>query len=960
VALAFSDLADELAATSWPGTFRRQQTEALDALESVWAGEQTRAWLALPPGAGKTLVGLEAARRLGRPTVIFGPNTAIQSQWIAQWSSFEPATTPAGSGRDLGTPITALTYQSLAVFDPDAEVDEEGHDTTQGGPPPTSRHIDRLHPNGLALVETLRTAGPITLILDEAHHLLEVWGALLAELLDVIPDAYVIGLTATPPQTLSADQAALVDRLFGHPIYQASVPGLVRDGYLAPFAELSWLTTPTPAERDWLAAQAERFTELRTDVMTPEFATVGLFDWLDRRFVDRSTEFGSPLSWARLERTKPELATAALRLHHAGLMGLPDGGRIREEHRREPTAADWVAVLDDYVRQFLRRSSDPVDVAALERIKQALPSIGYRLTRNGIRAGRSPMDRVLARSEAKTHGAIEIVAWEAGALGSRLRALVLCDHERATATLPARLRGVLDPQAGSARLLLENLVADPRTAEYAPVMVTGRTVAAAADTARAFVAWVGGEVELSPIPAEATGVVEIAGRWTSRTWVKLVTRFFEEGRCRVLVGTRALLGEGWNAPSVNTLIDLTTATTPTAVVQTRGRALRTDPDWPEKVATNWSVVCVSEDHPGGDADWGRFVRKHDGYLAADRTGEIVDGVAHVDDSFSPYKPPPAADFDALNAAMLERSIDHASTREAWQIGTPYADRFVHELRIRPGRMVRRVADATQPPDLVPAERGLAHGERLDGRRRRESASPATLADIDAPGWMYGFSIFGAIFLIGVPIAAATEAWVGWLSVPVSVALCFYLTSRYKRRLRARELGRLLTTTAEQPADLAVIAYAVADALKLTDDSPVGADAVRIDVDASGTYRAVLTGVDVEVTRTFVTALDEALSPIGSPRYVIPRYVLDPPDDPADAGRKWLTDEPEPNAAVYHAVPSVFGVNGRRAAAFERAWGRWVSSGSVLYTGSPEGAGILVAQRGADPMDSTTLLRIGWA
>ena len=39
----------------------------------------------------------------------------------------------------------------------------------------------------------------------------------------------------------------------------------------------------------------------------------------------------------------------------------------------------------------------------------------------------------------------------------------------------------------------------------------------------------------------------------------MVTRFFEDGRCQVLVGTRGLLGEGWDARRVTGLVDLTTA-----------------------------------------------------------------------------------------------------------------------------------------------------------------------------------------------------------------------------------------------------------------------------------------------------------------------------------------------------------------------------------------------------------------
>ena len=962
------------AATSWPGVLRRQQSEALSALEAVWEQGRHRAWLALPPGAGKTLVGLEAARRLGRRTIIFAPNTAIQAQWGTEWASFTPATVRVGSSRALDGPVTALTYQSLAVFDPDAEVDEEGHATLAAAGPGTAPNrsqnlLGRLHPNGRALVDALHDAGPITLVLDEAHHLLEVWGALLAELLDLLPDAHVIGLTATPPQTLTADQADLVDRLFGHPIYSASVPGLVRDGYLAPFAELAWLVQPTPYEDDWLGTEAERFAELRTDLLDPEFATVGLFEWLDRRFVSRSGEHGSTVPWQRLERTRPDLATAAVRLHVSGLLGLPQGARVREEHRRQPSSSDWVAVLDDYVRHFLNNSADPIDHKALDRIRQALPSIGYQLTRRGIRSGRSPVDRVLARSEAKTHGAIEIIAWEASTLGDRMRALVLCDHERASATLPARLVGVLNPEAGSARLVLENLVRDPQTAALAPMLITGRTVAAGAETARRFVAWSAGDVDLDPIPADVGPVVEITGQWSSRVWVSLVTRFFEQGSCQVLIGTRGLLGEGWNAPSVNTLVDLTTATTPTAVVQTRGRALRTDHSWPDKVATNWSVVCVSEKHPGGDADWGRFVRKHDGYLAVDTAGEIIDGVAHVDDGFSPYRPPPVTEFDRLNTSMLERAAALDRIREAWQVGTPYVDQFRHELRVihlRPTRTSERALPGDPdrgrtPPVLVAAERGVAQISGTSrGPERRRPMTPAERAElIDT-----GFPRVAGRALLTTGIAAAVgfllSASLVFLGLAAMAWTLGLLAARQVHHRRNEEAaGRLLRDAADASADLESLAFAVADGLQLAGLAPEGAEHVTIEIDHDGVYRATLTGVPVEVSALFATSLDEVLAPLGSSRYVVPRYVMTPSADLRESGRAWLDGEDRPNAVVYHAVPSVLGANARRVAAFRRAWNRWVSAGQPVYTDSPEGAGVLAAQRGQQPTAVTTLTRVAW-
>lgn len=951
------DLADDFAAMSWPGRLRRQQAEALNALDATWRNGGRRAWLALPPGAGKTLVGLEAARRLGRRTVIFGPNTAIQVQWLSEWAAFTPARVPISDDRSLSTPITALTYQSLAVFDPDAEVDEEGHETIAvAGLRRGSSLIARLHANGQALVDALHNAGPITLVLDEAHHLLEVWGALLAELLDALPDAHVIGLTATPPQTLTAGQSDLVDRLFGHPIYQASVPGLVKDGHLAPFAELAYLVAPTPAEAEWLRSEAERFAELRTDLTDPGFATVGLFEWLDARLVTRGGEHGSRISWTHLEKTRPELASAAVRLHVAGLLGLPDGARVREEHRRDPTPEDWVAVLDDYLQGFLQRAENPVDQHAAERIRYAMPALGYRVTKRGIRAGRSPVDRVLARSEAKTHAAVEIAAWAASELGSGLRALALCDHERASATLPARLVGVLDPNAGSARLTLENLAADPRTAALDPMLITGRTVAAPAATARRFTTWAAGEASLDPVDPYAAGIVEITGAWTSRVWVRLITRYFEAGQCRVLVGTRGLLGEGWNAPRINTLIDLTTATTPTAVVQTRGRALRTDPAWPGKVATNWSVVCVSDEHPGGSADWSRFARKHEGYLAVDHAGQVIDGVAHVDDRFSPYAPPPPDEFDAVNARMLERSVDLAGIREAWRVGEPYEDRFVHELRIRPQRNAQQThpalaAIAAIPPALVPADSGIVPSADLHGRRRH--TFDGRLAEPNLA--VVASALIGTGSGLATIAGAVGGSSAALLAFPAA-ALAAGLTYR---GTQATSAGRLIAATAARPADLESIAGAVADGLKLAAISPVGSEALWIELDPDGLYRAALSEVSVDVSQLFVSALDEVLAPIGSPRYVIPRYVLSRPTNLRRAGRRLLKGAAEPNGVVYHAVPSLLGVNAKYARAFERAWARWVSNGSALYTGSPEGAGVLAAYRGHDPFGVTTLLRLAW-
>src|SRR5699024_8253603 len=138
-----------------PYALRPHQVRALDALDEAVASGRRRCWVALPPGAGKTLVGLEVVRRLGNPAVVFVPNTAIQSQWCIESDAYQPDS--AGTDRQLSSPVTVLTYQSLATFDTDeASAARDADGDTAGivggsGAADGDGLVDRLHPNGQAL-----------------------------------------------------------------------------------------------------------------------------------------------------------------------------------------------------------------------------------------------------------------------------------------------------------------------------------------------------------------------------------------------------------------------------------------------------------------------------------------------------------------------------------------------------------------------------------------------------------------------------------------------------------------------------------------------------------------------------------------------------------------------------------------------------------------------------------------
>src|SRR3954451_24238267 len=99
----------------FPGEWRRYQELALEAFEVDRHQGRRRTHIVAPPGSGKTLLGMEIVRRLGKRALVLVPNSAIQGQWLhgpSRWGS-EPGVSTA----DADAPIACLTYQALARLD---------------------------------------------------------------------------------------------------------------------------------------------------------------------------------------------------------------------------------------------------------------------------------------------------------------------------------------------------------------------------------------------------------------------------------------------------------------------------------------------------------------------------------------------------------------------------------------------------------------------------------------------------------------------------------------------------------------------------------------------------------------------------------------------------------------------------------------------------------------------------
>jgi hypothetical protein len=282
----------------------------------------------------------------------------------------------------------------------------------------------------------------------------------------------------------------------------------------------------------------------------------------------RSADDDAQVPWEDFQHRSPRLARAGVRFLGSAGLALPEGAPRGEAYRRPPDLEDWLALLEDYALRCLHPSAERAAGDRYAAVAAALGELGFRLTRQGIRRGTSEVDRLLTGSQAKAIGLVEVLASEMESRGDALRALVLCDAELAEAKPDPLLGGVLDPASGTARHALVALGADARTAPLRPLVVSGRglrCLPADADVLlAALVEHAEAHLALPEWSAEPDGVLvslrSSGAEWVPRAWVELATRVLESGVSGVLIGTRALLGEGWDCPAVNCLVDLTVAT----------------------------------------------------------------------------------------------------------------------------------------------------------------------------------------------------------------------------------------------------------------------------------------------------------------------------------------------------------------------------------------------------------------
>ncbi|MDN3442912.1 DEAD/DEAH box helicase family protein [Microbacterium sp. APC 3901] len=940
----------------FPGTLRTYQAEVLERLAPGAAGPLH---IVAPPGSGKTLLGLLLAAREGHRTLVLSPTVTIRQQWVRTAESLTPEAAAVSDDPSQIGDLTALTYQLLSVtgdgspFDDLARavwveeltargraeadastwlaelaVDNPGRYRT--GIRTRSRRLRSrfarrrpaelarvLHPNAVALIDRLVAAGVRTVVLDECHHLLDHWAIVVAYLAGRIRESGVepllIGLTATLPSPDDETEFENYSQLLGEVDYEVPTPAVVKEGHLAPYRDHVLFTEPTPAEAGFI----RRHEALLHDMITRVLSTPDAVSYLEQQLQPADGSYDAAASVTRLDRAFSADFTLA---RSCAVV-------LREVAPRHPlipaippvlldrcTTDDLLTVLSRFAQA--RLLADPAAARQWEHVRRSLADFGYALTDRGIRRGRNPVESTLALSAAKDHAAVEILRRELdGPDGDRIRAVVVTDFVE-----HGNNRGLAGDAPAGALRTFDLLSVDDVTAGLRPVLLTAQhlrvRVEDAVVLADALVELLGAPVDVT----DGTGPVrdlEVRGVGSGRV-VAAVSELIRRGDVRLLVGTRGLLGEGWDCPAVNTLIDLTTVATSSGTQQLRGRTLRLDPAWPGKVAHNWSVVCSIPSHVDLDdsSEPARLRRRHSHLwgLSADGDGRIVSGLGHAlpTAAFDMWErvldKDTSASIDDLDALLRERWPTRSSTRTEWRIGDRYEprERQVVAIRRTPRAPLLRTAQAARAGALGAFVAGTAGVGGLIGMLIASGADVAPLL------WI-------ALALAGGTVAATVSS--------------------------LRMLARLLRDR-RRPAEI-YRAAAIAVARTLHDAERIGrvdeavivarpdtADPTRIHIELGGS---------ADDARVIADAVEELFAPVRTPRFLLR---IDSAGLPRLRPLERLADRLSPGRTLL-AVPRLIARRRGDAERFREHWQALIGTCTLHELTGTQGLALLRVARSAD-------------
>lgn len=568
------------------GKWRLYQQKFLDDIEIHLDDKKLNVVAA--PGAGKTTLGIEIVQRLKNPALILSPSITIKNQWKQRLvQSFLPENANADwvstNIKNIAA-ITSTTYQAV-------------HSVMK------TREMTK------AFIESLKQHGVKTLVLDESHHLRKEWYRSLEYICKSLaaPDFRVVSLTATPPYDVTGSEWNNYYSLCGPVDAEISIPELVKNGDLCPHQDLIWFSDLTEEEKNFVFD----FEKNRRD----------FFDYINKE-ADFSYAVKTSVFVADYENNTELIYddtdfTISIISYLLSLDDMDMSAKILSE---------FLCIKPEQIPKFNYETAETLFNGVLGKYKNYFKNVSnlkamlkeYKLLKTSTRVdfvGEADLKKLFALNKNKLDSIVEITKLEFGILKEDLREVVLLDYIGGKNAAGLNVLSVFENVFDFAKKSLNNVKAGILTGSL--VVIPSNQKTALYDLLKKYE--IKKENVLTTEFKENYIRVESYG---SANIVPVITELFSHGGINVLIGTQALLGEGWDAPCVNTLIIASTVGSYMLSNQMRGRALRVDKRNLNKNSDIWHLVSLYH-------RLGEYEESCDLSIAKKRF-ETFEGISHFD------------------------------------------------------------------------------------------------------------------------------------------------------------------------------------------------------------------------------------------------------------------------------------------------------------------------------------------
>ena len=795
------------------GTFRDYQQKVLDNSNKYLKNKKIH--IVAAPGSGKTILGLELISRLKEPALIFSPTITIKNQWKSRFDMFVENEEELDSlfSLNLKKPLllTSTTYQSLhsamnklKTTTEDAEGDDENFEEEK---------IENFE--NFDLIKTVKKCGIKTICLDEAHHLRNEWHKALVEFLGTLGnDINIIALTATPPYDSDDGEWNKYISLCGEIDQEVLVPELVQKKNLCKHQDFVYCNFPTEKEIE-VAKQYQEKTNLaiKTIAESEQFQNIlNLSVNIFKNDKDKFLEYLPMFSGAYLIAENFEIpldSNVSKYLKNNTSYGTYSLANVLK----------WINDLKSNSAFYGQEYYESFELILKEH---------DLISKNKIYLGSNPkINKEIMTSQSKMQSILEIIKHEKENLKDNLRMLILTDFIKRAGLKSVGTENKIDNI--SVVSIFE--YARRENPETNIAVLCGTLIIIRNNILKEFEATCQKYgCKYTSKPLQNTDYVEcVFNGVNNKSKVNIITELFQAGHIQIVVGTKSLLGEGWDSPNINSLIFASFVGSFMLSNQVRGRAIRIDNNQPNKISNIWHLVTVMPNENSSSeeicsynlTDYQTLERRFKTFLAPNyETNEIEYGIERCQIPLTFNQ----ENLTEYNERILSLAADRENTSKSWDI-----------------------ALGNEPCEVI-------QGNFV---KAKSKAPFIGLYDFLKPA--FKFSLFAVVLMLINLIIKFQPFKILSITI-VSIGLAFLILKQIYFSRNTRNLKCLIKT----------LSKAVLKSLKKDDIINFGAkvNIKPVQNDKSCLFYSLTKTENKEQSNIFLKAMQEILGPVQDPRYIL--------------------------------------------------------------------------------------------